>query len=210
MSTNVIEAEFRTVTGKQVSQLRRAGFVPGVVYGQAEPVHIQLDDSAFRAVLRKTGTAELYDLSIGGKTVSVLIKELQRHPTRKDLLHVDFYEVRADELLTQTVELVAVGTSPAAGASGFVTLLENSVDIECLPRHLVSHIDVNMALITSPDDQITVGDLVAPEGVTILTDPELVIAKFEYVQTEEAAAEDDMDMGPAADSVEVITAADDE
>lgn len=200
-----ITAEPRTVVGKKVKQLRREGMIPAVIYGQKEPVIIQLENLALRRVLRQAGTTNLVDISLGKSKRTVLVREIQSHVTRNDLLHVDFIEVDMKATITAEAELVAVGMSaPAAEGLGVATLALRSVEIESLPDALVSEIEVDLTLIQTPDDVLYVSDLAAPEGVTILTDPETTVARFEYEKIAEEEEEEEELFVPAADAVEVV------
>lgn len=199
----VIEAEAREVTGKQVSQLRREGWIPGVIYGRADTRSVQMEQKALRRALRTVGTTHLADVSVGGKVHTVLVREIQQHATRGDILHVDFLEVDMKAKLRTEAELTGVGEAvPEAEGLGVATLMLREVEIECYPDDLVAQIDVNLDAIRTPDDVIHVRDLVAPKGVEILTDPDLVVARFEFTATEE---EEGLEEGASADAVEVIT-----
>jgi large subunit ribosomal protein L25 len=202
----VITAEPRTVVGKKVKQLRREGIIPAVIYGQQESVKIQLENLSLRRLLRHAGSTHLVDISLGQSQRTVLVREIQSHATRGDLLHVDFIEVDMKVVIKAEAELVAVGKSaPAIEGLGVVALVLRSVEIESLPDALVSEIEVNLAQIKTPDDVIYVGDLIAPEGVEILTDPETPVARFEYAQLAEGEEEDEALFAPAADAVEVVS-----
>ncbi|HRQ41695.1 MAG TPA: 50S ribosomal protein L25 [Chloroflexota bacterium] len=199
-----IAAEPRTVIGKQVKQLRREGMIPAVIYGQREPVAIQLENKSLRRVLRQASTTHLIDLEMQTGTRTVLAREIQQHPTRGDLIHVDFMEVNMAETITSEAELVLVGeTSEALKTLGTLVLLVQSVGIECLPGDLVSEIEVQAAGIDSADDVIYIADLQLPKGVTILADPETVVAHFEYNQTAEAAEAEEAAL-TSVESVEVV------
>src|SRR5690606_9149866 len=138
-----IAAAPRTVIGKQVKQLRRDGFIPAVIYGQSETEHIQLENLALRRVLQQASTTHLIDLDMNGKMRTVLARAIQTHPTRGELVHIDFYEVNMRETITSEAALTLVGRSvPAAGGNGFDTLLLHDVEIECLPGDLVAEIEV--------------------------------------------------------------------
>lgn len=202
-----IEAEPRTVVGKKVKQLRREGLVPGVVYGKQEPVAVQMPWRELRRALRVVSTSHLANLDIAGDQRTVLVREIQQHLTRGDIMHVDFLEVDMLQTITSEAELVATGEAgPTAEGLGVATLTLRSIEIECLPDNLISEIAVDFARIVMPDDVIYVSDLVAPEGVTILTDPETVVARFEYVGLEEEEeAVVDAEFFGAADAVEVIS-----
>jgi large subunit ribosomal protein L25 len=197
-----ISAEPRQVIGKQVKQLRRSGWIPAVIYGQGDPVHIQLENLALRRVLRSAGASNLIEikLDIGNRTV--LARQIQKHPYRDELLHVDFLEVNLREKISAEAELSATGeAAPVSEGLGTVTLLIHSVEIEALPDNLVAEIPVDFSRIQTPDDMIQVRDLETPAGVTILTDPDTVVARFEYVRAEEEEAAEELE-GSA--EVEVI------
>lgn len=206
-----IVAEPRSVTGKKVKQLRRDGWIPAVVYGQRDPLHVQLENSALRRALRKAGTSQLMDLALGGKTYTVLAREIQQHVTRGDLIHVDFMEV--DMKVTVTTEAALVGVNkvaPDLEGAGVATMPLHAVEIEALPDDLVSEIEVDMSAIQTIDDVIYVGDLKAPKGVQILTDPETVVVRFQIMTEEPEEEEEEELFMPAADAVEVIGREEDE
>jgi large subunit ribosomal protein L25 len=108
-------------------------------------------------------------------------------------------------MITAEAQLVAVGMSaPAAEGLGVATLALRAVEIESLPDALVSEIEVDLTQIETPDDVIYVRDLVTPEGVEILTDPETTVARFEYEKIVEEDEEEEELFVPAADAVEVV------
>ena len=201
-----IAAEPRTVIGKKVKRLRCKGVVPAVIYGTKETVHIQMENLALRRTLRQAGTTNLVDIELGQKKHTVLVREIQSHVTRGDLIHVDFQEVDLKATITAEAELVTVGQSlPAAEGLGIATLTMRSLEIESLPDALVSTIEVDLTLIKTPGDSISIGDLAVPEGVTILGDPDTTVARFEIVREEEEEEEEEEELfAPAADGVEVV------
>lgn len=202
-----ITGEKRTVTGKKVKLLRKENQIPAVIYGQSEPVLVQFERNELRRALRRAGTSELIDVHINGDTRTVLAREIQQHVTRGDLIHIDFYEVNLLEKVTMEVVLNMVGEIPGSlRILGSVALVQQSVEIECLPTDLISEIQVDISQIKTPDDTIHVRDLPGHEGVTVLTDPDVAVTTFEYVKLEEEEEEEEEDLlfAPAADSVEVI------
>ncbi len=204
----VIEAEPREITGKGVSQLRRDGWIPGIVYGRQDPVSVQMEQKALRRALRVVGTSNLTDLNIGGNTRTVLVREIQQHATRGDIVHVDFLEVDMKAKLKAMVELIGEGQSQLEiDGLGDVTAMLREVEIECFPDDLVASISYDNSAIQAPEDVIHVKDLVAPEGVEILSDPDLVVARFEYVtlETEEEEEDEAMVDEEEAEDVEVIS-----
>jgi large subunit ribosomal protein L25 len=104
--------------------------------------------------------------------------------------------------LRSLAELVTVGeAAPEAQGLGVATLLLREVEIECLPDDLVAELEVDLSAIQTPEDVIHVSAIQAPKGVEILTDPELVIARFEYAAAEEEVEEEEEE---SAEAVEVI------
>ncbi|NCF66830.1 MAG: 50S ribosomal protein L25 [Chloroflexi bacterium] len=204
-----IAAEPRTVTGKKVKQLRRQGYVPGVVYGQSEPVHVQMEEIQLRRALRVAGMTQLATLDVEGKEYIVLAREIQQHLTRRDVLHVDFMEVDMTATIRSEADLVTVGLSAVAETGeGMIAQSMYSVEIECLPDALVSQIEVDLALIATPTDSIYISDLDVPEGVTILADDDALVARFQTIRAtleeEEEGEEEEMEELDA-DAVEVIS-----
>ena len=205
-----IVAEPRTVTGKKVNGLRRQGVVPGIVYGQSKPINIQMNAKDLRRALRITGMNQLATLDVEGKEYTVLARDIQQHVTRGDVMHIDFLEVDMTVAIKSEADLVAVGTSAAEETGeGVVTLSIYSLELECLPDALISQIEIDISVIETPGDTIHVSDITVPDGVTILTDPEILVARFSVTRAEEVEDEEEGEDGEMeivdADSVEVIS-----
>ncbi len=199
-----IEAETREITGKEVNRLRREGWIPGVIYGKQGSQSVQMEQKALRRALRVVGTSHLADVNVGGMVKTVLVREIQQHPTRGDLVHIDFLEVDMKSKLRAAAELVTVGTAvPEAAGLGVATLMLREVEIECLPENLVAEIEIDLSAIRTADDVLHVSDIKAPKGVDIVTDPELVVARFEFTAEEEETTEEAGE--GSAEAVEVIS-----
>ncbi len=179
----------REVTGKKVSHLRRAGRLPGVVYGHGEDsASVSVDTHEFEQLRRKVGSNVLVDLSIDGeKPRPVLVQSVQIHPVNRRPLHVDLFLVRMTEELTVDVQLVAVGDAPAVTLNGG-TLLHpiETVRVRALPDHLPQSIEFSIDSLVDFEGSLRVSDLVIPEDVTLLTDGDEVIAKVQAPRVEEA------------------------
>lgn len=191
-------AQERTIVGKQVKQLRREGLTPAVVYGKHEPVSIQLDTHSTSLILRDADSNDLLTLDINGEERLVLVRDVQRHITRHELMHIDFYEVSAGETITVDANLVTIN-EPQVEEAGSATQLLFNVAIEAIPSKLVSEIEVDLSLIKSTSDVISVGDLVVPDGVTILTDSDVAVAKFDIPREEVLEEEETEVEGLAGD-----------
>jgi large subunit ribosomal protein L25 len=171
-----------TVRGPEGSRsarrLRRAGSVPGVVYGGGDaPEHFSVDARTLRNTLAHSGAILQVSLD-GGAESPVLVKDVQRHPVRGEVVHVDFLRVRMDEAIHTTVvlELTGADESPGVGQGGVLSQETRELNIEALPgdipdsiTHDVSGLEMNATLLLSA--------IAAPSGVTFLDDPdETVVA----------------------------------
>lgn len=175
----VLDAETRTVTGKKVKQLRRDGLVPAVIYGLNDPESIQVNALKTQLTLRDAGDNEILTLNLNGKKRRVLARDVQKHVYRTDLLHVDFLEVDADSTIRTEVSVIIVGQSiPEQQALGTTLQVLSTIEIEARTDALISEIEVNAEIMDKPSRNLAVGDIVPPEGVTILTSPEVTIARF--------------------------------
>jgi large subunit ribosomal protein L25 len=182
-----LAAEPREVVGKKVAGLRRAGKLPAVVYGHGVPsTSVTIDGHDFELLRRKTGPNALVDLSVDGKKADpVLIHDVQVHPVTHRPLHVDLFLVRMTEELTVDVPLVPTGESSAIENDGG-TLLHaiDSVRIRALPDHLPQSIEYSIESLVDFDAAIHVSDLAIPSDVTLLTDPDEVVAKVQAPRVE--------------------------
>lgn len=189
MSTRpVVSAEPREVVGKKVSTLRRQGILPAVVYGGAkESQSIQLDAHEFDVLLRTTSRNTLVDLKIGSsRATPVLLQGVHEHPVRRNPMHVDFLVVSMTEAITIDVPVNYMGESPAADKLGGTVLhLRESVSISALATALPSAIDLDVSPLDSFEAVLHVSDLIVPEGVAILTDPEEALARVQPPRVEE-------------------------
>ena len=203
MSDHTIKATGRNVEGKGASRrLRRSASIPAIIYGgKSAPMPVQLDhEKIWLASQHEWFYASILSLDVDGKVESVLLRDMQRHPFKQLIMHLDFQRVDVNQALRVRVPLHFLGedTSPAGKAADVVVLHElNDVEVSCLPKDLPAFIDIDLSNL-NVGDIIHLSDLTLPEGVEL---PELklgkehdvavVIAKHgkEDVEEEEAAAE---------------------
>lgn len=182
----IIKAENRTVKGKQVNALRRAGYLPGVIYGRhLKAFPIQMNGHEASLKLGRLSSSSLITIDVDGTSHTVIVRDRQRDPIYGRLLHVDFLAVSLTEVLRTTVEISLVGEAPVSKLAD-VVILHNLYElaIECLPRDLPAKIEVDISGLMSTDDSITVADLKLGDKITVLTDPEEVIVSVGYAQQE--------------------------
>jgi large subunit ribosomal protein L25 len=178
MEEIVLQAKTRKVVGKQVRALRRAGLLPGVIYGtHIEPITITLNHHDASRILPTMSTSQLIEIEVEGERHTTLVREKQRHPVSGSIIHVDFQAVSLTEKLRVMVSLVLKGEAPAVKVyNGVVVTGQEEVEVECLPGNLPDHIEVDMTVLTELGKAIYVRDLNVPEGVEVLADPgELVV-----------------------------------
>ncbi|HTF36484.1 MAG TPA: 50S ribosomal protein L25 [Myxococcota bacterium] len=201
MGDHALSVEVREHTGKGMGRrLRAGGRIPAILYGRGrESVPISLDPRLLEKLLATSdaGMNTLIDLAVAGRSDLagrvVLVKELQRHPVRGSLLHADFYEVDLTKTIEVSVPIHVVGT--AAGVAldgGILDQALRELEIECLPRAIPDQIDVDVSALMI-GQSIHVRELSLPEGVKLLSDPDLsvvsVVAPAAEIVPEVAAAE---------------------
>jgi large subunit ribosomal protein L25 len=187
-----LAAEPREVVGKKVKQLRKDGFIPAIVYGRREPKSIQLPTTETMRVLRRVGRTNLIEVNLPNEKYTVLARDIQQHPTRGDVLHIDFYEVDLKEIISVEVDLILEGISePEKEGLGRVSLVGKTITIEARPDDLVAELIVDATMIAKVDETITAADIVLPEGIALGVEEDRVVARFVFNRSEEE--EEDLD-----------------
>ena len=189
MATANLSASARSTVGKGAARsLRREGRVPAVVYGHArEPQSLSIPTRELERLLDVIAAGStVVELSIDGKPSRTLIREIQRHPFKKQILHVDFQELVAGEKITVSIPLVLVGTPEGVRlGGGILEQMMREIEVEVDPANIPNHIDVDVSnLIVG--HSVHVSDLQIPAGVTVLAEPDAPIA---LVQVSRASVE---------------------
>ena len=163
--------------GKSGTRKARAkGLLPAVVYGPgSQPISIEVEPRALTEMFRKSNDRNtIVQLSLEGRNVPCLVREVQRHPLSREILHVDFYAVTNELPLRTSVPLVVVGKSKGLSLGGRVQLLRRTVDVlckfDCIPKSI--EIDVSE---TDIGDTIRVSSVKAPAGVEIQFDQDFPV-----------------------------------
>lgn len=157
-------------------RLRRAGQVPGVLYGGTEgPVPFAVAERALRHALAAQGA--VLELSIdGGAATPAVLKEAQRHPVRGDLVHVDLLRVDLSQPIQATVavELVGGDDAPGVAEGGILEHVTRELNVEALPTDIPETVQVDVSKLEI-NASLSLGEVTAPQGVTLLDDPETTI-----------------------------------
>ncbi len=187
MEEIVLNAERRTIIGKQVKALRRAGKLPAVLYGHHfEPLPITLDAREANRVLPGITSSHLLSINVQGDVHTALVREKQRHPVKGDLLHVDFLAVSMTEKLRTMVVIQLEGEAPAVKErDGLLVTGVEELEVECLPADLPERIIVDISNLNDIGDAIYVRDVKLPSSVEVLTDPDEMVVLVTAPVTEE-------------------------
>jgi large subunit ribosomal protein L25 len=197
----VIKAEIRTTLGtKDASRLRRKGKLPAIVYGhKKEPVAISFDVHGFIEDLHHGH--RLFDTDMGGKTETLLVKDIQYDHLGKNVIHADMVRVDLEETVKVTVPIEMRGTSKGSHEGGIVDEHLDHLEIECKVMEIPEVIEVSVKEL-GVGDAIHAGDVELPAGAKLVTDPQALLLTCHLVAaaktTEEV--EEEMPVGP-----EVIT-----
>jgi large subunit ribosomal protein L25 len=187
MEEILLEAEPRDVIGKQVKALRRQGKLPGILYGRSiQPTPILMDLRNASRTLGRMAPSSLVTLILAGEKHLALVREKQRDFIRGTLKHVDFQIVSLKEKLRVNVLINLVGLSPAVkDFNGVLVEGMTEVEVECFPQDLPSKITVDVSGLKRIGDSLSVRDLVLPENVITLDNPDEMIV----IVTAQAAEE---------------------
>jgi len=187
-----INAQIRQDAGKGASRrLRRLGLVPAIVYGaDHEPEMISLmHNELARHLEREAFYSQVLDLKLEGKTEKVVVKDLQRHPAKPFVLHVDFQRISAEEKIRMTIPLHFLNESSSKGvkSGGMVSHNLTEIEVVCLPKDLPQYIEIDVAEMNI-GDILQLSQIPLPEGVALAHVPDhdvpVVIVHSEQVHEE--------------------------
>jgi len=181
-------------TGTRAARrLRAQGRIPGIIYGhKLAPVPVSLPRESVWEMIKKS--THLAELQLSGGTETVLVREVQWDHLGKEIIHLDFTRVRADESIETEVRLEIRGVAPGVAEGGAIEVLAHTIRVTCRANAIPDAIRVDVSNLHL-DQAIHVRDLALPEGVTVEADPDLLLvhvtsraAAPEPVQTEAEAA----------------------
>jgi large subunit ribosomal protein L25 len=183
----------RQVLGKGLNRLRGDGEVPAVIHNHGqESIHVMGPEVELLRVYRAAGKHHPLNLEVGTDKYLALIKDAHFDPVKRKLQHIVFQAIRQDEPVEAEVPIRLDGEIPAEKVGLMILHQLDTVEIEALPKNLPDEIVISAETLVELHDKIIVQDLVAPSGVTILTDPEHPIAtvtESRAMAAEEAEAE---------------------
>lgn len=208
MSDFVLNAELRNDMGKGASRrLRSAGMVPAIMYGgHQEPTSISLIHNELAHELENEAFfSHILTIKLGGKDESAIVKDVQRHPSRPLILHIDLQRVSATENIRVHVPLhfINEATSPGVKAGGLVAHSVTEVEVQCLPKNLPEFIEVDLGNLEL-NDIIHLSDIKLPAGVELVElghgdEHDQAVASIHMPRAAKEAAEEGEEGGEAAE-----------
>jgi large subunit ribosomal protein L25 len=191
----ILEAQKRDLK-ENLKDLRKGGFIPAVLYGpKQESVSIKVDTKSFLKSYKESGESTVVELSVDGDKHEVLIQQIDSDAIKGHVLHADFYAIEKGKKVSVNVSLEFVGESPAEKLGGVVVKVAHEIEVEAMPKDLPHGIEVSLDRLVELDSQIHASDIVMPNGVTLLTNPEEVIV---LVQAHKEESEDSVEFDPNA------------
>lgn len=208
MNEITVIAEPREALGKKNGALRRAGITPIHVYGRAlESLTLQAETTPLIRAISQAGRTTPLTVKVGSEEHFVVVRNVQRHPVSERLIHVDFLQVSRTQRLQASVPIVFSGEAPGAREAGAMVSEDmHSLDLEALPTDMPSSLAVDLSALASPEAVIRAGDVELAAGVTLIGDPEAVVARVVHrrgaddsaVESEAAESGDPSGSGPVS------------
>jgi len=185
-----IKAEIRTVLGRRVKHLRKAGLVPATVYGHKfESLSIQFNGLELQKIYDKVGESGLIELLVGSDKYNILFRNPQYSPVESEIVHIDCYKVNLKEKISAFIPIELIGEAPAVKDGNTLVSITDEIEVEALPTELPEKIEIDISILTEVDQMITVEDIKLGDKVTILTPADQAIIKVEEPRAEEVIEE---------------------
>lgn len=201
MSTKLV-AQSRTASGSSAARRMRAeGHIPAVVYGQGmSPLSVSVERRELRLALSgAAGVNTVLSLEVEGKTYPAVVKELQRHPIKRTVSHIDFLTVNMNEELTVHVPLRLEGEAKAVAAEGgLVDPAVDSIEVSCTPGNIPDEFVIDITDM-QPHDVIRLADVPMPKGVTATGDPDMPVVTILITAAANAGGDAEGDAEGAAE-----------
>lgn len=175
------------------NRFRKKGFVPGVLYGkEVDNTSIIVPEKEIEKIIAKSGEKAFVKISLhrdnGSQEYNAILKEVQRHPYKGSLLHLDFYQVSMSEKINTVVPIVLVGESIGAAEGGIVQQQLREISVRCLPGDIPASIEVDISNLKI-GDTMTAADVQTSDKVEIVEDPNTVVVSVSAPRAEEEAQE---------------------
>jgi large subunit ribosomal protein L25 len=190
MATANLNAKARSDAGTGFARkLRQSGQIPAIIYGHSrQPQSLAIDTRELERLLERVAAAStVIELSIDGRSARTLIREIQRHPVKRSILHVDFQELVAGEKVTVSIPLVFVGSAEGVREGGILDQVMHELRIRVDPSSIPNHVDVDVSPLVI-GHSIHVGELSIPAGVEVLDEEDATVCTVSAPRASETPA----------------------
>ncbi len=199
MATRTLDIKGRDKTGKEIAKkIRRDGYIPAVLYGYKGTKILSVKAYDFISLFEEIGEHSIITLNIDGKEkAEVIVRDFQLHPVKRNILHVDFFEIEKGKLLKTEVPIKVQGESVGVKKGGILEVSAREIDIECLPKDIPDFILVDIGELEI-GDSIHIKDIVVNEKISVLTNPEQVVITIvtpSVIQAPEEEVEEELEEG---------------
>ena len=186
----VLNAQKREAAGSGAARrVRLEGLVPVVVYGENRNDTLQVNAHDFALMLKRHGEHQILDLVVdGGVPVKVLVKDVQHHVVDGHIVHADLVAVSMDKPISLSLPLKMEGDPIGLKSGGVLELVIDEIEVECLPGDVVEEIEVDVSAL-EVGDNMTVGQIVLPKGLSLVTDSEVVFVTVAHPTIDASADE---------------------
>lgn len=204
-----LKLQERTVVRKRLASLHADGLVPAVIHNHGqESIYVMAPELELGKIYREAGKHHPLNLNVGDQKFLALIKDVHYHPAKRRMDHVVFQAIRQHEKVEAEVPIHLEGEIPAEKVGLMVLHQLDSVVVEALPKDLIDELKVDASKLVEIGDQITVADLVVPEGITILTEADHPIVRV--VETKAMMSEEELTTEAEAAAAQAAEAAEGE
>jgi large subunit ribosomal protein L25 len=189
MSQVVLKAKSRQSKGSiEARKTRRAGRIPGVLYGRSgKAISIDLDALEFTTGVKKISESTIVKVEVDGKSYEAFVKDTQRNILDGKILHVDFYEVESGVLVRARVTIQLKGNPAGVREGGVLEFPLHDIEVECLPKDLPERIELDVSNLGT-NQSIHVRDIALSEAVRVITAQDQVVALVKFAKEDKAAA----------------------
>lgn len=199
------------IGSNKVNKLRAEKKIPAVIYKRGEETEsLQVDLQEFQQTFRKAGTTSIIELNLDGEVRTVIVKDVQTHPVRPEILHIDFQELNMDEKLKVLVPIHLLNRDQIKVQPSVLTQLLNEIEVECLPGNIPNSADLDVSGMDF-DTPLFVRDvdIAKDEDIEILMDYDTVVCTLTEPMEEEEE-EEELEEGEEADAADVPVIGEDE
>lgn len=180
-----VELQKRETVRKGLNALRRTGSVPAVIHDHGKPsILVMGNDVALGKVYQQAGKHHAVQLKVAGKDHLAIIKQVDFEPKKHTIQHIVFQAIKQDEKIQTEVPIVLEGDIPAEKAGLMIITNVNQVEVEALPKDLPDQLVVDATKLVEIGDKLHISDVVVPNGVVVVTEPETTIAVVEETKAQ--------------------------